>query len=81
MAETGASPAARYKRILHARLEQRPLGTRQRLATAPGKHKSFVTPITNPAYPVPIPAKDAATVLRSCRVAQGRERAGSAPPS
>jgi hypothetical protein len=81
MAETGESPVARYKRILHACLEQRPSGARQRLATALGKHKSFITPITNPAYPVPIPAKDVAIVLQICRVAQGRERAEPAPQS
>ena len=45
-----------YKTILRNVLNQRPSGTRQRLATALGKNRSFISHITNPANPVPIPA-------------------------
>ena len=38
-------------------LDNRPSGTRLKLAAALGKNRSFVTQITNPAYPVPIPAQ------------------------
>ena len=52
-----------YKSILAAVIEQRPSGTRQRLADALGKHRSFITQITSPAYPTPIPAKHLAVDL------------------
>jgi hypothetical protein len=47
---------AAYKRILAGVLEQRPSGTRQRLAAALGKNRSFVSQICSPAYATPIPA-------------------------
>ena len=46
-----------YKTVLSSVIEQRPSGTRQRLADALGKHRSFVTQITSPAYATPIPSK------------------------
>ncbi len=39
-----------YKAILAQIIDDRPSGTRQRLAAALGKHRSFVTQITSPAY-------------------------------
>jgi len=33
-----------------------------------GKHKSFVSQITNPAYSVPIPATDLATIFEICHL-------------
>jgi hypothetical protein len=55
-----------YKTILSAIIDQRPSGMRQRLADALGKHRSFVTQITSPAYGVPIPAKHLSTILAVC---------------
>jgi hypothetical protein len=60
MADEGDRPndinwVAEYKRILLRVLDLRPSGTRQRLADALGANRSFVSQITNPAYPVPIP--------------------------
>jgi hypothetical protein len=46
---------AAYKTILRDVLDRRPAGTRQRLAGALGTNRSFISQITNPAYPVPIP--------------------------
>ncbi|HEY9013014.1 MAG TPA: hypothetical protein VIN06_18565 [Devosia sp.] len=55
-----------YKRILQDVLNQRPSGTRQRLADALGKNRSFVTQMTSPTYPTPIPHRHLATVLAVC---------------
>ena len=56
-----------YKRILRNVLDQRPSGTRQRLATALGKNRSFVTQISNPAYSVPIPALHLEIIFEICQ--------------
>lgn len=69
-APTGeATPSAvgEYKRILAAILENRPSGTRQRLALALGKNRSFVSQIVNEVYPVPIPARHLDTIFEVCR--------------
>jgi hypothetical protein len=52
-----------YKTVLSEALDQRPSGTRQRLADALGKHRSFVTQITSPGYTTPIPQRHVATIL------------------
>ncbi len=57
---------AAYKRILTGVLDQRPSGTRQRLASALGKNKSFVSQIANPHYPTPIPAQHIEVIFRVC---------------
>ncbi len=49
----GDSNVADYKAILRQVLDNRPSGTRLKLAAALGKNCSFVTQITNPAYLVP----------------------------
>ena len=56
-----------YKTILRNVLDRRPSGTRQRLATALGKNRSFVTQISNPAYSVPIPAPHLEIIFEICR--------------
>lgn len=55
-----------YKTLLNEVLDQRPSGTRQRLADALGKHRSFVTQMTSPSYATPIPQKHVATILSVC---------------
>jgi hypothetical protein len=57
---------AAYKRMLAAIIDRRPSGTRQRLAAALAKNRSFVSQITNPAYPTPIPASHLAQVFEVC---------------
>jgi HEAT repeat protein len=67
-----ASPAgsqeavAAYKQILRDCIDRRPSGTRQKIALALGKHKSFVSQITNPAYPAPVPARHLGTIFDLC---------------
>ena len=55
-----------YKTVLSSVIEQRPSGTRQRLADALGKHRSFVTQITSPAYSTPIPSRHVQLIFSVC---------------
>jgi len=64
-----------YKTILRNVLEQRPSGTRQRLATALGKNRSFISHMCNPAYPVPIPAPHLEIIFEICHFPPGDKRA------
>ena len=57
---------ATYKRMLVEIIDRRPSGTRQRLATALTKNRSFVSQITNPAYPTPIPASHLPQIFDIC---------------
>ena len=63
-----ADPAAvaDYKKILQQVLENRPAGTRLRLAEALGKNRSFISQIANPAYSVPIPARHIEPLFEIC---------------
>jgi hypothetical protein len=66
---------AAYKSFLRGCIDRRPSGLRGRLAEALGKHKSFITQITNPAYRLPIPAGDLATIAEICHLSPAeRER-------
>lgn len=73
MAEASAGErsqaVARYKQLLRDYIDRRPSGLRGKLALALGKHKSFISQITNPAYGVPIPAGDLATIFTLCHLA------------
>jgi len=60
------SAVEEYKGILQQVLENRPAGTRRRLAEALGKNRSFISQITNPAYSVPIPAPHLETIFEIC---------------
>ncbi|MEQ1769178.1 MAG: hypothetical protein ABL879_05005 [Devosia sp.] len=55
-----------YKVVLQGVLDQRPSGTRQRLADALGKHRSFVTQMTSSTYPTPIPQRHLAAIFSVC---------------
>src|SRR5258708_18107234 len=57
---------AAYKAILKGYIDRRPAGMRARIAGALGKHKSFVSQLTNPIYPMPIPARHVSTILAAC---------------
>lgn len=65
--ETSPEDAIRaYKGVLSTILEQRPSGTRQRLADALGKHRSFVTQISSAAYSTPIPSRHLPLIFTVC---------------
>jgi len=57
---------AEYKRIFKEVLDSRPSGMRIRLAHAMGKNRSFVSQISNPAYPVPIPIQHLNMIFEVC---------------
>jgi hypothetical protein len=60
------SAVAEYKRIFRDVLDKRPSGMQLRLAHAMGKNRSFVSQISNPAYPVPIPVQHLNTIFDLC---------------
>ena len=72
------SPVSVYKGILRDVLDNRPSGTRQRLAAALGKNRSFVSQIANPAYPVPIPAQHVETIFELCHFSRQERKAFTA---
>jgi hypothetical protein len=55
-----------YKAIFRAALDKRPSGMRLRLAHAIGKNRSFISQISNPIYPVPIPVQHLDTIFEVC---------------
>jgi hypothetical protein len=60
------SAVAEYKRIFKEVLDSRPSGMRIRLAHAMGKNRSFVSQISNPSYPVPVPVQHLNTIFEVC---------------
>ena len=64
---------AAYKRVLQQALDNRPSGMRQRLAEALGKNRSFISQISNPVYPTPIPAQHVEGIFEICHFSP-RER-------
>lgn len=71
--ELRAERVAAYKQCLLKIVESRPSGMRQRLATALGKNRSFISQITNPLYPTPIPAAHLDVIFDVCH-ASAEER-------
>jgi hypothetical protein len=59
---------AAYKSILRDCIDQRPSGLRQKLAQILGTHKSFISQITNPRDPTPIPARHLKTIIKVCHL-------------
>jgi hypothetical protein len=74
IATAAPDPVVEYKTILKRVLDNRPSGTRQRLAKALGKNRSFISQIANPAYPVPIPVQHLETVFELCHFSQADRR-------
>lgn len=71
---TPQETVAEYKRMLAAIIEKRPSGTRQRLASALAKNRSFVSQITNPAYATPIPASHLGQIFEICHFSASERR-------
>jgi len=70
-----SNAVAEYKRILAKVLDNRPSGTRQRLAMALGKNRSFISQIANPSYATPIPAQHLETIFEICLIPATERRA------
>jgi hypothetical protein len=73
--KSGIELVAAYKSILQAIIDNRPSGTRQRIAAALGKNRSFVSQITNPVYPTPIPAQHLETIFSICHFSAAEREA------
>ncbi|MCX5494190.1 hypothetical protein OSH11_05730 [Kaistia dalseonensis] len=71
---TAAEAVAAYKAVLQRVLDNRPSGTRGRLAQALGKNRSFVSHITNPAYATPVPAQHIETIFEICHFSPDERR-------
>jgi hypothetical protein len=63
-----------YKRMLRGYLDQRPSGARQKIAQVLGTHKSFVSLISNPNDPTPIPVRHLEAIIDVCHLSE-KERA------
>lgn len=72
---TSEEAVQRYKTILQRVIDNRPSGTRQRLAGALGKNRSFISQITSPAYATPIPARHVETIFEICHFSPDDRRA------
>src|SRR5687768_10091136 len=68
--DASSEAVAEYKRILSEVLDRRPSGTRQRLAVALGKNRSFISQICSEAYPTPVPHGHVETILEICHFNQ-----------
>ena len=66
---------AAYKRLLQEYIDRRPSGLRLKIAKAIGKHRSFVSQITNPSYPIPVPARHLEAIFRICHLAPEERQA------
>lgn len=66
----GQDAVAAYKRILATVIDRRPSGTRQRLATALAKNRSFISQLTNPAYSTPIPFNHLEIIFDICHFSE-----------
>jgi hypothetical protein len=71
--ETPQDRVAAYKRVLQEVLDGRPSGMRQRLAEALRKNRSFISLISNPGYPTPIPVQHIEPIFEICHFSP-RER-------
>ena len=69
-----AEAVAAYKRLILSVLERRPSGTRQRLAAALAKNRSFISQITNPAYSTPVPANHLEIIFEICHFSTPEKR-------
>ena len=67
-------PVSAYKQLLATIIDRRPSGTRQRLASALAKNRSFVSQITNPAYATPIPAAHLEIIFELCHFSAPEKR-------
>lgn len=63
-----------YKALLAIVIDRRPSGTRQRLAAALSKNRSFISQITNPVYPTPIPANHLEVIFEICHFSPAERR-------
>jgi hypothetical protein len=64
----------RYKTILRQVIDRNPSGLRIKIAKDLGTHKSFLSQITNPADPTPIPARHIPRLFELCHFSRDEQR-------
>ena len=74
MSEPNTIIVAEYKRFLQNICDNRPSGTRGRLAVALNTNRSFVSQLVNPAYAMPIPAQHLQSIFDVCRFSPAERR-------
>ena len=67
MARNKDERVAVYKTVLQSYIDLRPAGIRLKIADAIGKHKSFVSQITNSSYSVPVPGRHVGAIMDICQ--------------
>jgi len=65
---------AEYKIILRNAIDKRPSGIRQKISQIIGTHKSFVSQITNPSDPTPIPFRHLEAISDICYLSPNEEK-------
>jgi hypothetical protein len=70
-----SATVADYKRLLQQVCDNRPSGTRGRLAAALGTNRSFVSQLVNPVYAMPIPAQHLETIFEVCHFSPAEREA------
>jgi hypothetical protein len=55
-------------------IDRRPSGTRQKLADALGKHRSFITQMTSNLYPTPVPERHLGAIFAVCHFSAEERR-------
>ena len=65
---------AAYKTTLRRFIDQRPSGIRRRIAEVTGTHKSFISQVTNPSDPTPLPARHIDTIFAVCHLSPEEQR-------
>ncbi len=65
---------AAYKSTLRRLIDQRPSGIRRRIAEVTGTHKSFISQVTNPSDPTPLPARHIDTIFAVCHLSPEEQR-------
>lgn len=65
---------AAYKSTLRRLIDQRPSGIRRRIAEVTGTHKSFISQVTNPSDPTPLPARHIDTIFTVCHLSPEEQR-------
>lgn len=73
--DTREEIVARYKSILRQVIERNPSGLRMKIAKELGTHKSFLSQITNPSDPTPIPARHIRRLFELCHFTKDEQRA------
>ena len=65
---------AAYKSTLRQLIDQRPSGIRRRIAEVTGTHKSFISQVTNPSDPTPLPARHIDAIFAVCHLSPEEKR-------